>query len=150
MSEFPKFWETILQRLGLQSFDGIENIIKVVHFMGYTTSLSLENLRKPRELILFQIEAAKLNTNSQFCATYPELKNWQLGPGTIEILKKISNAAISSGNIVDLETVRQKVFQRCVKLAPNLLLSNVLIDLQMERLNAKLFARLICANPYRS
>lgn len=131
MSEFPKFWETILQRLGLQSFEGIENIRNVLNFMGYTTAQSISKLRKPKELSLFQIEVAKLSTNSLFRAKYPELQNWHLGHGTIDVLKDISNAANScmSYDIIDVESVKKNVFQRCVKVAPNLILSNVLVEL---------------------
>lgn len=116
MTDYPDFWDTILSRLGLTTFAGIENIVKVLTFLGYTTAASIAKLRKPKELNLFQIEVAKLDTNVNFCNTYPELKQWRLNHGTIEILKDISNAAglsLCSGD--DLESIREKVFERCKK-----------------------------------
>lgn len=141
MSEFPKFWEDILNRLGLQSFEGIEKIRNVLNFMGYTTLQSISKLCKPKELSFFQIEVAKLGMNSQFCSKYPELQNWHLGPGTIAILKDISSAASSciTCDIDNIESVMEKVFQRCIKVAPNLLLSNVMVDL-----NGKAKCEIIC------
>lgn len=141
MSEFPKFWENILNRLGLQSFEGIENIRNVLNFMGYTTLQSISKLCKPKELSFFQIEAAKLSMNSQFCSKHPELQNWHLGHGTIAILKDISSAASScmTFDIDNTESVKEKVFQRCIKIATNLSLSNVMVDL-----NGKARCEIIC------
>lgn len=141
MSEYPKFWEQIINRLGLQSFEGIENIRNVLNFMGYTTLQSISKLCKQSEMSSFQIEVAKLNTNSQFCAKYPELQNWQLGHGTVAILKDISNAAIScmTYDVDAVESVKDKVFRRCIKVAPNLQFSNVLVDL-----NGKAKCEIIC------
>lgn len=140
MSELPKFWEEILHRLGLQSFSGIENISNVLTFLGYTTTQSISKLRKQKELNLFQIEVAKLSTNSHFCTKHPELKNWQLLPGTIEILKDISDAAsCASYDGDDLESVQKTVFESCMKVAPNLILSNVLVNF-----NGKVSCEIIC------
>lgn len=145
MAEYPKFWEQILNRLGLQSFEGMENIRIILNFMGYTTLQSIAKLRKPKELSCFQIEVAKLNTNSQFCTDYPDLQNWRLGLGTIEIIKDISNAANScmSIDIDNLDSVeddvKKKVFERCVKVAPNLLSPNIMVNLK-----AKPICEIVC------
>lgn len=145
MSEYPKFWDDILIRLGLQSFDGIGEIKNVLNFMGFTTLQSIGKLVKPKEMSLFQIEVAKLKSNVQFCANYPDLQDWNLGLGTLAILKDISNAATScmsydGENLESVEeSVKEKVHQRCIKVAPNLLLSNVLVNL-----NGKASCEIIC------
>lgn len=145
MSEYPTIWEEILHRLGLQSFDGIQNIKDVLHFMGYTTLQSIAKLRKPKELSAFQIEVSKLSTNSRFCEKFPQLQNWHLGPGTIEILKDISNAASScmsynNDNVESIEeTVKEELMRRCIKVTPNLLPQNVMVDL-----NEKPICEIIC------
>lgn len=73
---------------------------------------------------------AKLSTNSQFCTKHPDLQNWQLLPGTIEVLKNISDAAASCVlyDVDDLESVQRKVFDKCIRVATNLVLSNVLLN----------------------
>lgn len=143
MAEYPKFWDDILRRLRLKSFDGIENIRIILNFMGYTTLQSITKLRKPKDFSSFQIEVAKLNTNSQFCATYPHLQNWHLGHGSIQIIKDISNAASMPGDIENLDTVeanvKEKIYQRCVKVASNLSLANIMVDL-----DAKSICEIIC------
>lgn len=117
MTDYPNFWNKILQRLGLKSFEGIENVANILTYLGYTTSASISKLRKQKELNLFQIEVSKLSTNAHFCAKHPELQSWQLGHGTIEVLKDIANAAAScvSCSVDDLESVQKKVFERCVR-----------------------------------
>lgn len=113
--------------------------------MGYTTLQSIAKLRKPKELSAFQIEVSKLSTNSRFCEKYPQLQNWNLGPGTIEILKDISNAAscCMSYNNDNMESIEEKVkeelMRRCVKVTPNLLPQNVMVDL-----NGKPICEIIC------
>lgn len=122
MPEFPDFWEDILRRLGLKSFSGIENVAKVLTFLGYTTLQSISKLRTQKELHLFQIEVAKFSTNSQFRTKHPDLQNWQLLPGIIEVLKNISDAAASCVlyDMDDLESVQRKVFDKCIQVATNL------------------------------
>lgn len=117
MTDYPEFWNKILQRLNLESFAGIENIVNVLTFLGYTTSASISKLYKQKELNLFQIEVSKLSTNANFCAKHPELQSWQLGHGTLEVLKDISKAAASCVlcSLDGSEAVQKKVFERCIK-----------------------------------
>lgn len=115
MSKHPNIWDQILPHLGLQSLEGIENITNILAFLGYTTLQTISQLRKQNELNLFQIEVAKLNTNTEFCAKYPELKNWRLNFGTIQVVKDISNAAVScvsyDSNV--LVSVQKTMYERC-------------------------------------
>lgn len=118
MAEFPdEVWDEILKRMGLKTFDGIENIRKILTFMGYTTLQTISKLGRSKELCSFQIEFSKLCTNIEFCEKYPELRKFQLGKGTIEVLKDVSRVASSppSYNEIDLQAIQKQVFDRCNK-----------------------------------
>lgn len=117
MSDYPEFWNKILAILGLESFAGVDNVAKVLTFLGYTTAASISKLRKEKELNLFQIEVSKLGTNANFRAKYPELENWELGHGSLQVLKDISNAAASCASWTsdDLHSVERATYERCIK-----------------------------------
>lgn len=117
MAEGREVWDEILERMGLMSFDGIENIRKLLTFMGYTTLQTIAKLNKPKELCNFQIEVPKLCTNIEFCEKHPELRKFQLGQGTIEVLKDVARAAgsPSSYDENDLQLIQTYVFDRCSK-----------------------------------
>lgn len=116
MAEFPEVWNEILKRMGLTSFDGIENIRKILTFMGYTTLQSISKLNKPKELCCFRIEFSNLKTNIEFCEKYPELKKWQLGHGTVGVLMDIAKAAGFASFCDEADytiSVQKTVFERC-------------------------------------
>lgn len=122
MTSYPQFWNEILKRLGLDSFEGIENIRSVLTFMGYTTAQSISKLNKQKELSSFLIEVGKLSTNAHFSAKFPDLQYWRLEHGSIGVLKDIASAAFSVSISTDELTksnwataVQQKVFEDCSK-----------------------------------
>lgn len=117
MSAIPQFWHQIREKLQLESFEGIEEIRDVLNFMGYSTAKSIAKLRKEKEFCHFQIEVGKLKANASFCAKHPNLKDWDLGLGTIQVLKDITSAAAycTSFSCDDTDAVQKTVFERCQK-----------------------------------
>lgn len=85
--------------------------------MGYSTLQAISKLKKEKEFLAFQIEIGKLHTNAKFCEKHPNLKDWQLELGTIQVIKDIAAAASMSTSFsaADSQMVQNTVFARCQK-----------------------------------
>lgn len=110
-----------MQKLGLNSFEAIENIRLVMDFMGYSTLQSISNLRLTKNLTVFEAETHKLLRNNLFFhQKYPHLKDWNIGEGTISVVRDIANAAATCANAYDCSTkneleIQKIVHERCQK-----------------------------------
>lgn len=116
----PKFWEQILQKLGLEPFEAIENIRLVMNFMGYSTLQSISNLRPTKNLRAFETEVHKLlRNNLLFYQRYPNLKDWNIGEGTISVVRDIAEAAATCFSFdcsaKNVQQIQKSIHERCQK-----------------------------------
>lgn len=117
----PKFWDQILLKMGLDSFEAIENIRLVMDFMGYSTLQSILNLRLNKNLRTFETEVHKiLRSNLIFHQKYPNLKDWNIGEGTISVVRDIADAAAATTCAFDCSAedeleIRKNILKRCQK-----------------------------------
>lgn len=117
-SVIPKFWEQILKKLEIDSFDGIEKFRDVLNYMGYKTSQSVAKLQRQKEIDRFEIELTKLGGNTSFRQKFPSIKS-DLCHGDILVLKEIASAAASLNNSDkhDVDSIQEQVYERCKKVS---------------------------------